>query len=399
MKSIRVIIQYLLSILIFFDYYSVYWMLCKNIYGDRILYFVNASILFVFVILGRDNPVSNLQKSNITCSIILFSILFFFGPDFYTWFFLFIVIVPLFSLYFASRSNLSKDVNYSFFDVYSKVATFFGFISIIFWILGPLMGIISSNCIVPNTWGLRQFFEGYYFIHFETQTITFFDNTIYRNTGFMCEAPVFNLLLCIALAYELFVNNKKHLIRKIILIATILSTLTTTGQLFLLLMLLMKLYNITKNNKKRKLLFWTLAPVMTIIVYNVSTIIMEEKMGTDSYESRSIVISNMMSSLYENPFFGVGINKYQTYDGQGLSNSLFHLMVDGGLYLTSIFLFYILYVPYKYKNKTGDIGWLFMNISFLLVFSITLDYNRLLDMAILGFAIANYKMYPKNKIQ
>ena len=82
MKSIRVIIQYLLSILIFFDYYSVYWMLCKNIYGDRILYFVNASILFVFVILGRGNPVSNLQNSNITYSIILFSILFLFGPDF-----------------------------------------------------------------------------------------------------------------------------------------------------------------------------------------------------------------------------------------------------------------------------------------------------------------------------
>ena len=59
---------------------------------------------------------------------------------------------------------------------------------------------------------------------------------IWRNTGIFNEGPMYNMVLCMALTIECFIRPIKSKVKICILIITIISTLTTTGQLFLLLL-------------------------------------------------------------------------------------------------------------------------------------------------------------------
>lgn len=392
MKLFRTIVAYFLALFIVLDYYSVYWMTLHDIYGDRLLFLFKSVILLFVCIIGRDRYCNGGKINNICKAIIASFVLLLGIPDWTIWFYLFVVILPLFSFYFAS-DNSKDGLNFSFFNIYSNVVITISLISLFFWFVGPISGYMSPNCVLPNSWGARPFIEGYYNIFYETQNITVGNTTLCRNTGFMCEAPVFNLNLCVALAFELFVCKRVKRIKIAILIIAILSTLSTTGQLFIMLAFLLKSYQSVNRKRSYKILFWFLLPILLYIMYFVSSIIMVDKMDTDSYESRSYVINKMIGVLENNPLLGAGINRFHLSSEYGVSNSLFHVMADGGLYLTFFFIYYIVVIPYRYMKKKGDMGWLFFNLSFLFVFTFTLDYNRLLDMAILGFSIANAKSY------
>ena len=369
-------------------------MILHNLYEDKVLLSFKALLLLIICFCGRDVYVNHQKESNIRNALFVSLILLLGVPDWLIWFVLFIVVIPLFSFYFASEDT--KDgPNFSFFEKYSNVVVIISLISLFFWILGPILGVLSPNCTLPNTWGDKLFVEGYYHVLYETQSVTYGDTTICRNTGFMCEAPVYNLILCFALSYEIFINKKRNSIKVVILIITILSTLTTTGQLFLMFVFFLKLYENLNRKRHFKILFWMILPIFLYIAYSILSIIMSNKIETDSYESRTFVISNMIDVLQNHPFLGAGINKFRLTQGNGISNSLFHVMADGGFFLTGLFVYYLIVIPYRYMKKARDMGWLFLNMSFVFLFTFTLDYNRLLDMAILGFSIANANSYKR----
>lgn len=101
--------------------------------------------------------------------------------------------------------------------------------SVILWVAGPLLGLLSPNCLIENRWngnGRLEMSPGYYWLLFETQIIDFGFGYIPRNTSIFVEAPSFALPLCVALHFELFFSKVP---RKKMLVILSLATLSSTS--------------------------------------------------------------------------------------------------------------------------------------------------------------------------
>ncbi len=261
----------------------------------------------------------------------------------------FLILLPLFfAIIYCDNDKLWLRKNLS---RYSDLMTIIAFTSIILYILGPLTNIIKSTNMFFTEWGDPRFVKSYFNIHFITQNISFFGINIVRNTSIFTEAPMFSLNLIIALATNLFISSKKHFYKNIILIVAILTTFSATGILLLLLMLVGKGFVSINNNDKIKKIFKEHKKkiyVLLIIIFSVGVTVFAVKvMNGESFSVRMDDYYACIKTWLQKPIFGVGHN--QTGDilknissfrlnNIGLSNSIFVLLAQCGIYL---FLFYV----------------------------------------------------------
>lgn len=231
-------------------------------------------------------------------------------------------------------------------------------ISLFFWILVSNFNVISPTDYLINKWSDGGLVVSYYNMYFETQKIEIMDNVIVRNSGVFAEAPMWNLILSIALMIQtLFLRRNDY--KTLILVLTILSTVSTTGVYIIGLIIAYKI--IFEVSGWRKYITLILVPILVLGL----SFIWENKSETASASIRFDDYKAGIQAWFDNIFFGSGfLNGLRVIESYmdttiranlGYSNSLFVILAQGGiilfiLYLLPMFLI-LLNRKYSYDLK------------------------------------------------
>lgn len=233
---------------------------------------------------------------------------------------------------------------YRLFHCLANVVYVLTIFSLIVWLLGSVLGAIPTNSSLRVTWGRDKIIHGYFGLQFETSMDTTYGiENIWRNQSLFTEAPMYNLWLCIALSTEMFLQE--HISKKkcAVLIAGILSTLTTTGLLFCILVFgLLYFETITRGKSILKVIFIFFLIALVPAGLYLAQIIYTYKAQTLSYTWR--VQSYIMSwkAFTDNPIFGTGFGSLASFQSNmntaaGFSNSFMVIFATGGLWLIALF--------------------------------------------------------------
>ena len=141
-----------------------------------------------------------------------------------------------------------------------------------------------------------------------------------------------------------------------------------------------------KHSIVRKILLF-LIPFIIYAVYIGVTMIIEDKSEGGSYTSRSEHIESMIALGLSNPITGSGLLTYK----YGVSNSLFHLFVEGGVVSLFLYFYFIIIKPIKSFLYTKNNSYLLLNIAFSFLFVFTVAYYKCLDLAIIAYSMSHTK--------
>lgn len=393
MKRINSFLEYLLAFLIALDYYSVY-------FANQLLGIGRTSLIIILlVLLGCMLTQKQRKTINLRPLLLFLTVLFvlFVSNGGGTRLFLFaihyLILLPLLFFYF---SNQDKESNMSLLFKYSNVVTCIGGFYLFIWLMVSIFGIVKTNMSVPdNDWGEFRLLPSYNFLYFETQSYLVLGREFIRNSAIFEEPPVYNFVLCVALGIEVFLKKTRNSMHILILTLSILSTITVTGQIFLLATLVCWFLQSGKKSAKIKMLSRLLLPFIVVFAYISIKSILEEKASSHSYETRTDTLKMMLNNFTQNPFLGIG---YKRYKGE-VSNSMMHLLAEGGLAMAFVYLTNILIAPIMNWIRTHETKWvLFISLYFMLFF-VTIGYDNLINIMMIAFTMAYFNRNVKSKIQ
>lgn len=216
------------------------------------------------------------------------------------------------------------------------IGAFISVISLFYWFFGSILSIIHERSWIKITWGNSYFIQKYSILYYVPQysNLSIGSFTFHaRNSAIFAEAPMANAFFCIILLINEFIVRKVPKILNKIFIIAILSTLTTTGWITLIVYII---YKFLKDKAKTpigkffKILVCIIGFVASILLILV---LVKGKLAQGSGVDRAGMISNEINIFIHSPLIGAGFNKFSN----GSSNSLFALLADGGLILTSLF--------------------------------------------------------------
>lgn len=305
----------------------------------------------------------------------------------------FILFLPLMFLLLSVLRSYGDGVVRSFLLKYSDIVFVIAIISLIMWLCGSVLHIISPTGILPYEWAKsKPVIPSFYGVYFETQTAKIAGLSICRNTSIFYEGPYYNMILCTAFLIEYYCRLGKNKYRMILLAITIISTITTTGMFFLLAFGAYHLY--TKIQKSGCLLFMLL-PLILICTYWGGSYLLESKQkdGEGSYNTRLETIMVDIETGFAHPLWGVGFmngdfegtNKFH----EDQSNSLFYLFALGGIYGLALYVGALLIIPYINYKRNGDSRYFFIMLLFFCVFAMTLSLFSYLVLLFIAWNLSN----------
>lgn len=297
----------------------------------------------------------------------------------------------------ALRCKGDKYVR-SFLLKYSDIIVVLAIVSLIMWWLCSILQFVPPTGVMPYEWGKDEgFIPAYYGIYFETQEFHIGGFSIFRNTGIFYEGPFHNMILCCALLIEYYCRCKPSKFRITILVVAIVTTFTTTGMFFLLIF---GSYYLLRKVSNAGCLVFTLFPMILTFSYIGGNYLLELKKetGEGSYNTRMETIIVDIETGLANPVFGVGlvggefkgVNKFHADQ----SNSLFYLFAQGGTYALILYVGTLLYIPFLYYKRTGDIRRMFIMLLFFIVFTVTLSLYTYLVLMFMAWGLSDMN---KNK--
>lgn len=319
---------------------------------------------------------------------------------------LYFVILPLFLILLSSYMSEQRESASCLLNRFSNIVLFIAIISLFFWLFGSILEYVESTAVIPISWGGERFIPTYYGIYFETQEATASADIgqLVRNTGIFNEAPMYNMILCTSLAYEVFLRGKTSLFKIVTIVIAILTTVSTTGYIFLLLVLSVKGYGFLSS--KYGLQMVLLFPVILFLGIAVLSSILDNKRetGEGSYNSRSKDIVKCVEVGIENPITGVGIffkSEENSSDSRsfGYSNSLFGTFAHGGFYFLLLYLMPLFTIPIFVFLKNRDSQFLLMFLSFFFLFSFTASQYKVLTLFMLSYSLSYWyvKTFPAQR--
>lgn len=251
-------------------------------------------------------------------------------------------------LILAGEQNQLKDLLIHFVNMTILLSV----VSLFFWILGSNLNIISSTDYLINKWSDGGVAVSYYNIYFETQRIAIMDNVIIRNSGIFAEAPMWNLILSLALMIQtLFLEKNNY--KTLILVLTILSTVSTTGIYIIGLIMAYKI--IFEVSGWKKYIALTLVPILLLVL----SFVWENKSETASATIRFDDYRAGFHAWFDNTILGSGftngirvIERYMDTSirvNLGYSNSLFVILAQGGIVLFILYLLPMMVILVKRK--------------------------------------------------
>ncbi len=268
-----------------------------------------------------------------------------------------LIAVSAIMLYFGVCENEGFP---KIFLAYSDVMLIVTAFSLVMWLLGPILGIVSPSETVYMNWsnmGEDVPVKSYYGIYFSTQGQLSVLNilTAIRNTAIFTEGPMCSFQISLAFLIELFCDKKRNNIRLFIFTVGIISTLSTTGYI-LILAAYMGRYIIDKP--KQKFLYYIkicILPFGGILALGLSYILIESKLGTGSGNIRidDFVVGFRAWSLKPILGAGYGNQEYiQSFMGSwrafnnGFSNSVMTVLAQTGVYGGALY-----FIPIVLKVK------------------------------------------------
>ncbi|GCA66495.1 hypothetical protein KGMB01110_09310 [Mediterraneibacter butyricigenes] len=319
-------------------------------------------ILFLLNNSHRELATSSQKRNIIFLGLCCLTYAYQFQGDFYEYFSWFCLPV----IWFIFFLMLCDDINIVW-KAFINVAVIFAIISLFYFVFGTCLNIVSESEKTAIYWGtwdssaIRTFHNLYYEAQFLKINATQF---IARNCGIFCEAPMYNFVLCIAVSAELFIMDKVHWWKILILLATIITTFSTTGYLFIVITVLLYLANIIftkKGGSIHKIAFSILTIlgmmiVLGILIHKITTI-----SGAGSVNVRSDHLKACIKAWLDSPILGVGyenqsvIMEYEKYK-QGISVGFPYLLATGGMLLSSLLIVpYVKLFKNSFKTKRFEI--------------------------------------------
>lgn len=219
-------------------------------------------------------------------------------------------------------------------------------VTIIVWILGPILRILHVTEYIENTWnsmGTLAYTPGYYGLVYETQILKILNYNLIRNTAFFVEAPMFSFALCVALIFEGWENSARTPIVAIIVCA-IVSSASTTGLIFVLLATVFHVASNGRNLTNRYgsasvILFGIMLAIVAVFLGRIALI---EKLSSTSGSTRIDDFIAGYRAWKDAPLLGHGfggISAYRDYissfraNNIGFSNGPFAVLIIGGVLL------------------------------------------------------------------
>lgn len=291
-------------------------------------------------------------------------------------------------------------------------------VSLVFWLLGPVLGVVPSTGTIKMKWGEPYSeIETYVGAHFVTQDIWWVTGSrLIRNTGIFAEGPMYAVILATAFLFNNIVdNNKKQKkckeIFNAILFITMLTTFSATGILLTFLIALIplvrKITSMSAHVRKRLCIILILvAAVAAPLVLGFAI----KKIETSSAQHRNMDIQNGITAFVKSPVVGNGVNHERENEldpesGYGYSNAIIPIMTDGGIMLGAIYLFPVLVaIANFFKNKRLDSAVIII-VYVVILFTTLIPYRQLIFLYIamlysgrLGFLNSDTKSEYPNKI-
>ncbi|SEW36956.1 hypothetical protein SAMN05216413_2525 [Ruminococcaceae bacterium KH2T8] len=262
---------------------------------------------------------------------------------------------------------------------FSNVVSVIAIVSWIFYIGGTVLHIISPLKLNERVWGVCEpyLIPNYYYVYYEAQLSHPLGFDIWHNCGLFAEASLFCVVLCTALAAELFLFNRSRGRNLVIglLVLTIISTFSIIGIIFLVcivLITLVRLPGVHLMMKKHRKVINVGSCAMVLIV---SIIVFAKFSSIQGYFANSVVWDHAFTCfvvLKDKLLFGnlwicedyfSDLTKFPGTVSVGLP---FFLM-GGGLVLGSVIL-----IPYlislKTAIKTKDYRLFVFNTLFLMLY-------------------------------
>lgn len=280
---------------------------------------------------------------------------------------------------------ICKDNEHSLLMAYKNIMIFIACESLFFWLFGSVLGIIEHTGYLYSTWAANEnsikVCNSYYGIYFETQMTDSFGNAgLIRNTAIFTEGPMASLNFCIALMVEYLLQQRPYMPFVVILVLAILSTVSTTGYLVLLSLVLFKLIMCPVNTPILKFVKFVGLPIATIVIAGAGIYVLADKQDTMSLLLRVDDFIVGYNTWIEHPIFGWGAGN--TYPLQqhmdfwrgeqtGFSNSIFWVLVQGGIYLAAPYIISSTYILF-YLNKMKEYKALWFMIVYLIMLSFTI---------------------------
>lgn len=390
-KYLKNITEYILVTLIILNCNSVYVRIKdKNYYIKELVIIFSIIILFLLIYMTKINK-KTFQKNLIFICIYGFLLTIFVAysvalsnlDGFIIRYYIFIpIMVICFQLY------EKREEKFKLFYRYSDIMIILAISSILFWYFCSILNVVNPNSQVVIQWENEQSINSYKNLYFETQTVHFLGFFGYRNTGIFTEGPMFSLCLCVSLIVEIFMKNIVSKKRCCVLIATIITTFSTTGMISCLIILFLAFIfkNSSFNKRIITLLKWFTIPIIMLSVAMLVYNLILKKSTTISYSIRIDDYIAGFKAWLDHPIIGNGygdessINAYMSSfrnNNLGFSNSIMNVLAQGGILFFFIYFYPIIYVCIK-SFKSGRYNILCIIFIFIILFCTTIFQERFL---------------------
>lgn len=269
------------------------------------------------------------------------------------------------SILFFAIHERGGGRTFSIFFKFESIVIVAASVSLFFWLFGEVLGVIPPIGTVNNQWSGTV--HNWFFLHFSAQGS--------RNCGAFVEAPMFNLVLCTALITELFLRPSANKRRIAILVITILTSRSTTGQMLLIMLVMLKVIQGNKNRSiLTKMLMIAGGSIIAIGCITAGTLVMQEKSGGESFAVRARFMIEELEAFANSPILGHGLSTFI----EGTSNSICLILAEGGLFLASAYIAGLLVMPKKLSVLSGAKKFKMFGWCYFFLFSITVSpYNPL----------------------
>lgn len=313
------------------------------------------------------------------------------------------MVLPFTLLFMICEQEGSKLFLEKFFDKYSQIMSLIAIVSLVFYFLGTLGGMLPKSEIqyYNNRWTYSCY--SYFNIYFENPL----QNLSYapRNVGVFMEAPVFAIALIYALFWNL-IKEKKNKFIIVILLVTMVTTLSTTA--FIVGGLLISLYYyFNAKNRSIKIALRAFTPLLVVLAAWMIYLIMKTKMTTGNYGSVLIRLDDVgaaWKSFLQAPIFGAGFYNLEAIYSNFTYNTLkgdptfgfINILAYGGIYLGLYYYGGLLwFVKSNILDKNGKILFVFMMSALLC--SSPMQYSIMLYLFISAGYVAKLSSAKMNK--
>lgn len=371
------VINYFLAIMLVLNNQSVYQnSVDKNyhIYELTLISILTSSMYYLLRFnIKRKNFFKWIYISAIYAIYLLVFTIFSLEPSQYLSFFSRYICFPFVLLIFMSNANYFQKVD--IFKKFINVVTFISVMSLFFWIFGNFLHVIHNNGMTTIDWGSVKSVRSYYNLHFEIQWIDWLPTDVRRNTSVFVEGPMFCLVIMIALMFG-FVYQEIFKIKRwqyAVIIAAAVTTFSMGIYIYICAFLFFWFVKYKKNKNKYYLVVFPL-----VIILAVCFLVIKSKTGSFALRMSDYTIG--IRGWLKNPLFGGGYGKIDeivqsvtTRKWVGFSNSLFSILVQGGLLYFLIYIIPILITLYYYM-KNRDFKLLFLAVSYVYLL-VTVIFN------------------------